>query len=263
LSALHRRHAYQYTVIRGRSGVLMRIGERKPLLATALLTPTKLSDDLLRFIGARYGLEGIGAEVNRKVVLTQVAEHVADGDAGFADKVTTADNQAVEDNMAALASDPMFDAAYEDLDESEKLEMKGYTEARQRGKRRTYKEAFGFRQVRRRQAKAKAKAKGKKKGAGKGNGTAGKGAGKGDGQPAASSSLAGAAVAGEPSDFAASSSAPAAAGSPLKKDAEAAYLRALKGERAEPFGPNFFFASVHPQGIIYRYHHHRRRISCH
>ena len=261
MSALHRGHAYQYTVIRGRSGVLMRIGERKPLLAAALLTPTKLSDDLLRFIGARYGLEGIGAEVNRKVVLTQVAEHVADGDAGFADKVTTADNQAVEDNMAALASDPMFDAAYEDLDESEKLEMKGYTEARQRGKRRTYKEAFGFRQVRRRQAKAKAK--GKKKGAGKGNGTAGKGAGKGDGQPAASSSLAGAAGAGEPSDSAASSSAPAAAGSPLTADAAAAYLRALKGERAEPFGPKFILASVHPGGIIYRYHHHRRRISCH
>ena len=262
MSALHRGHAYQYTVIRGRSGVLMRIGERKPLLAAALLTPTKLSDDLLRFIGARYGLEGIGAEVNRKDVLTQVAEHVADGDAGSADKVTTADNQAVEDNMADLASDPMFDAAYEDLDESEKLEMKGYTEARQRGKRRTYKEAFGFRQVRRRQAKAKAK--GKKKGAGKGNGTAGKGAGKGDGQPAASSSLAGAAGgAGEPSDSAASSSAPAAAGSPLKEDAAAAYLRALKGERAEPFGPKSILASVHPGGIIYRYHHHRRRISCH
>ena len=161
------RHACSFNIFRATASVYVKVGERTPLIMVALLNrKNKISDEVLYKLALHYEVEDVGGETPRWAMLSKLAARVSGGDDDFVAEVLEAE-KVVVDNMVDLTSDPMFDAAYGDLDTAEQAELKSFSEARQRGKIRKYKEAFGIRMGRR---KGKGKGKGRGEGKGKGNG---------------------------------------------------------------------------------------------
>lgn len=246
-------HAYPHKGIRIIKGIILKqVEAEESLLKWSLRQSIRLSfHDLLR-LANHCGVD-CNASFSRDQLLDSLANYVAAGDTSYAEAIKSS---AKSTPTALLVDDPLFDAAYDALDDDDKREFPEVREARQKGKKRNFEEALNYRRVR---AKAKAAAKRRPKAKAKAKAHPGADGFPPPAAPAAAAPAPPAFAApapppaavpalAAPAPPAAAAPAPPAGGGPPGVSRIPA--QALRGERSEPFGTSWVLSEVHPGGVF-------------
>ena len=123
-------HAFPHKGIRINQGIILKqVGAEEPLLKWSIRQSIRFSfQDLLRLAG-HCGVEGN----------VSPTRHFSPGDSSYAEAVKSS---ARSEAIRQLVDDPLFDAAYDALDDDDKREFPEVREARQKGKTRKFEDAL-------------------------------------------------------------------------------------------------------------------------
>jgi len=157
-------YTYHHQGVRISKGIVLKqIGAPELLVKSSLRQSVSLSHmDLVRL--AEFFRLDTTAGSSRDQLLEHLGNFLAPGNTSYVEEIKTSKKNTT---AACLVEDPLFDAAYEALDDDDKREFTEVREARQKGEKRNFEEALSYRRVRakaaakaavRRRAKAKAKA---------------------------------------------------------------------------------------------------------
>ena len=124
-------HTFPHEGIRINKGIILKqVGADDPLLKCSLRQSIRFSfQDLLRLAG-HCGMEG-DASCTREFLLDSLANNFSPGDSGYAEAVKSS---ARSEAIRQLVDDPLFDAAYDAVDDDDKREFPEVREARQKWK---------------------------------------------------------------------------------------------------------------------------------
>ena len=260
--------SFAHEGVRTGHGILFKqTAPEEPLLKAVLRRPAhKLSHQHLLRLGLHYGLE-VGSGSSREELLNSLGAHLGGDDVDFMQKAMYEEDIS---SVALLAEDPLFEAAYDDMDPEDKREFADVTEARRRGRvRKTFelgahRRAAAKKQTRKRRRVA-AKAAGAPAAAPAAAAQAAPaaagpvppapvGAGPAPPEAAAAALVPPAPAQMPPAPAAAAAAVPPPAPPPPPPAQEMAQNRipkhALRSKRAEPFGTSWILAEVYSSGSL-------------
>ena len=234
-------HGYAHCGIRITKGIaLKQIGPPEVLIKCSLRQQSILSHaDLVRLAGL-CRLD-VYAWNSRDELLESLANHFAPGDTSYLEEIKSKKTTVAE----CLVEDPLFEAAYEALDEDDKREFPEVREARQKGKKRNFEEALNYRKARAK-ATAKAKARTRAKAKAKAHAAPGADAVAPRLLPPPPPPPVGPLVVVEPVPPPPPVLGDAAGPAPVSRIP----AHALRGDRSMPFGTSWVLSEVHPGGVF-------------